>query len=85
MVFVKKVLQCALATLIKLVVVLFVVTRAKMISDDNGNPRVNLATTNNPEGGLFGGVAVSTACVIIRRKPATQAQSRQKSSKNPRL
>ena len=47
--------------------------------------RVNLANTNNPKGGLFRGVAVSTACVIIRRKPATQAQSRQKSSKNPRL
>ena len=47
--------------------------------------RVNLAITNNPKGGLFRGVAVSTACVIIRRTPATQAQSRQKSSKNPRL
>ena len=47
--------------------------------------RVNLAITNNPKGGLFRGGAVSTACVIIRRKPATQAQSRQKSSKNPRL
>ncbi len=47
--------------------------------------RVNLAITNNPKGGLLRGVAVSTACVIIRRKPATQAQSRQKSSKNPRL
>ena len=41
---------------------------------------VNLAITNNPKGGLFRGVAVSTACVMIRRKPATQAQSRQKSS-----
>ena len=39
--------------------------------------RVNLAITNNPKGGLFRGVAVSTACVIIRRTPATQAQSRQ--------
>ena len=47
--------------------------------------RVNLVITNNPKGGLFRGVAVSTACVIIRRTPATQAQSRQKSSKNPRL
>ena len=47
--------------------------------------RVNLAITNNPKGGLFRGVAVSTACVIICRKPATQVQSRQKSSKNPRL
>ena len=25
----------------------------KMISDDNGNPRVNLAITNNPKGGLL--------------------------------
>ena len=40
--------------------------------------RVNLAITNNPKGGLLRGVAVSTACVIIRRTPATQAQSRQK-------
>ena len=47
--------------------------------------RVNLAITNSPKGGLFRGVAVSTDCVIIRRKLATQAQSRQKSSKNPRL
>ena len=47
--------------------------------------RVNLAITNNPKGGLLRGEAVSTACVIICRKPATQAQSRQKSSKNPRL
>ena len=47
--------------------------------------RVNLAITNNPKGGLFRSVAVSTAYVIIRRTPATQAQSRQKSSKNPRL
>ena len=47
--------------------------------------RVNLAITNNPKGGLLRGVAVSTACVIIRRTPATQAQSRQKLSKNPRL
>ena len=39
--------------------------------------RVNLASTNNPKGGLSRGVAVSTACVIICRKPATQAQSRQ--------
>ena len=46
--------------------------------------RVNLAITNNPKGGLFRG-GVSTACVIIRRTPAAQAQSRQKSSKNPRL
>ena len=43
--------------------------------------RVNLAIANNPKGGLFRGGAVSTACVIIRRIPATQAQSRQKSSK----
>ena len=28
-------------------------SRAKMISDDNGNPRVNLAITNNPKGGLL--------------------------------
>ena len=47
--------------------------------------RVNLVITNNPKGGLSLGVAVSTACVIILRTPATQAQSRQKSSKNPRL
>ena len=47
--------------------------------------RVNLVITNNPKGGLFRGVAVSTACVIICRKPATQAQARQKLSKNPRL
>ena len=39
--------------------------------------RVNLAITNNPKGGLLRGIAVSTACVIIRRKPATQVQSRQ--------
>ena len=47
--------------------------------------RVNLAITNNLKGGLLRGIAVSTACVIIRRTPAEQAQSRQKSSKNPRL
>ena len=39
--------------------------------------RVNLVITNNPKGGLFRGVAVSTSCVIICRKPATQAQARQ--------
>ena len=47
--------------------------------------RVNLVITNNPKGGLLRGVAVSTAYVIIRRTPATQAQARQKLSKNPRL
>ena len=43
------------------------------------------AITNHLGNALFRGVAVSTACVITCRKPATQAQSRQKSSKNLRL
>ena len=57
----------------KFIAKLSAVTLTKMISDDNGKPRVNLAITNNPKGGLLRGVAVSTACVIILRKPATQA------------
>ena len=43
------------------------------------------AITNHLGDALFRGIAVCTAYVINRRKPATQVQSRQKSSKNPRL